>query len=52
MKPTIFTKLAPNMTGIPKKKVNSAATARLTPINKAPTIVAPEREVPGKREST
>ena len=43
-----FNKLAPNITGIAKKKVNSAATVRLTPINKAPTIVAPDREVPGK----
>ena len=45
---TNFNKLAPNITGTAKKKVNSAATVRLTPINKAPTIVAPEREVPGK----
>ena len=44
---TNFNKLAPNITGIAKKKVNSAATVRLTPINKAPTIVAPERDVPG-----
>lgn len=43
-----FNKLAPNMTGIAKKKVNSAAIVRLTPIIKPPKIVAPLREVPGK----
>ena len=36
------------MTGIARKKVNSAATVRDTPSISAPTIVAPEREVPGK----
>ena len=36
------------MTGIAKKKVNSAAIVRLTPIIKPPKIVAPLREVPGK----
>ena len=35
------------MTGIAKKKVNSVATVRETPKIKAPTIVAPERDVPG-----
>ena len=44
----IFNKLAPNITGIAKKNVNSAATVRDTPIIKEPTIVEPEREVPGK----
>lgn len=44
---TSFKRLAPNITGIAKKKVNSAATARLTPINKPPIIVAPDLEVPG-----
>ena len=43
-----FKRLAPNMTGIAKKKVYSAATVRDTPINKAPTIVAPDLDVPGK----
>ena len=42
-----FNKLAPNITGIAKKNVNSAATVLETPMSKAPTIVAPEREVPG-----
>ena len=45
---TIFSKLAPSMTGIARKKVNSAATVLDTPIKSAPTIVAPERDVPGK----
>ena len=45
---TIFKRLAPNITGMAKKKVNSAATVLDTPISSAPTIVAPEREVPGK----
>lgn len=40
----IFKKLAPNMTGIPKKKENSVATKREAPIKMAPRIVAPERE--------
>ena len=47
-----FKKLAPNITGIAKKKVNSAATVREVPISMAPIIVAPEREVPGIRAST
>ena len=38
---------APNITGIAKKKVNSAATVLDTPSNNAPTIVAPDLEVPG-----
>lgn len=45
---TNLSKLAPNITGIARKNVNSAATSLDTPINKAPNIVAPEREVPGK----
>ena len=45
---TIFKRLAPNITGMARKNVNSAATVRLTPIIRAPTMVAPEREVPGK----
>lgn len=39
---------APNITGIAKKNVNSVATVRETPKSNAPTIVAPERDVPGK----
>lgn len=39
---------APNMTGIARKNVNSAATVLEMPRIKAPTIVAPERDVPGK----
>ena len=45
---TSFKRLAPNITGIARKKVNSAATVLDTPIRRAPTIVAPERDVPGK----
>ena len=45
---TSFNKLAPNITGIAKKNVNSAATVRLTPNINPPRIVAPERDVPGK----
>ena len=45
---TSLSKLAPNITGIAKKNVNSAAISLDTPINNAPTIVAPERDVPGK----
>lgn len=45
---TSFKRLAPSITGIAKKNVNSAATVRDTPISSAPTIVAPERDVPGK----
>ena len=48
----IFTKLAPNITGIARKNVNSAATYRDVPSKSAPTIVAPERDVPGISEST
>ena len=45
---TPFKRLAPNMTGIARKNVYSAATVLDTPSNSAPTIVAPERDVPGK----
>ena len=37
----------PNITGIAKKKVNSAATVLDTPKSKAPTIVAPDLDVHG-----
>ena len=40
-------RLAPNITGTARKKVNSAAVALETPISNAPMIVAPERDVPG-----
>lgn len=45
---TSFNRLAPNITGIARKNVNSAATLLDTPMSSAPTIVAPERDVPGK----
>ena len=45
----IFKKLAPNITGIPRKKVNSPLAV---PIRSAPMIVAPERDVPGISAST
>ena len=45
---TSFNSEAPNITGIAKKKVNSAATDLLTPNISAPTIVAPLLLVPGK----
>ena len=43
-----FKRLAPNITGIARKNVYSAATVLEIPSNNAPTIVAPERDVPGK----
>ena len=45
---TSLSRLAPNITGIARKKVYSEATFLDTPISSAPTMVAPEREVPGK----
>lgn len=45
---TTFKRLAPNMTGIARKNVYSAAMVLETPIKSAPTIVAPDLEVPGK----
>lgn len=44
---TSFSKLAPNIVGIAKKNVNSAAIVLDNPIAIPPRIVAPEREVPG-----
>ena len=44
---SILRRLAPNITGIAKKNVYSAATVLDIPINNAPIIVAPERDVPG-----
>ena len=43
---------APNITGIARKNVNSAATYLEVPSNNAPMIVAPERDVPGTSERT
>lgn len=47
-----LSKLAPNITGIARKKVNSAANSLEVPIMIPPIIVEPEREVPGIKEST
>ena len=44
---TISNKLAPAIVGIAKKNENSAPTFLEQPSNKAPKIVAPDREVPG-----
>ena len=49
---TIFNRLAPNITGIPRKKENSAAAGLEQPMIMAPKIVEPDLEVPGTREST
>ena len=49
---TSFNRLAPNITGIARKKVNSAATVLEMPIAIAPSMVAPEREVPGSAAAT
>ena len=46
-----FKPLAPSIAGIARKKVYSAATLLEVPIRMAPTIVAPEREVPGMSAS-
>lgn len=48
----IFRRLAPNITGMPRKKVNSAATIRDVPAKIPPMIVEPEREVPGITDNT
>ena len=44
---TNLSALAPNITGMAIKKENSAVAGRDTPISIAPSIVEPEREVPG-----
>ena len=44
-----FSSEPPNIAGIARKNVNSAAEVREIPIISAPMIVAPERDVPGKR---
>ena len=46
---TNFNKLAPNITGIAKKKVNSAIVSLDTPNNKPPIMVDPDRETPGNK---
>ncbi len=49
---TSFRRLAPNITGIARKQVNSAATVRDVPARIPPIMVDPERDVPGITEST
>ena len=49
---TIFNKLAPNITGIPKKNENSAATVLEHPSKIPPRIVAPDLDVPGINANT
>ena len=44
--------LAPNMTGMARKNVNSATAVREQPRMRPPMMVEPEREVPGTMEST
>ena len=43
---------APNITGTARQKLNSAAAVRERPSNIAPSMVEPEREVPGIIERT
>ena len=47
-----FKKLAPNITGIARKNVNSAANSLDVPIKIPPIMVEPERDVPGIKERT
>lgn len=47
-----FKALAPTITGIERKNENSAATALEVPIKIAPTMVAPDRDVPGINAKT
>ena len=47
-----FKRLAPNIIGIARKKVNSVAAARDTPKIIPPIIVDPDREVPGTKDNT
>ena len=42
-----FNRLAPNITGMAKKKENSLATVLEQPQYKPPKIVAPDLDVPG-----
>lgn len=48
----ILSRLAPNITGIAKKNVYSAAVDLDTPNIRAPIIVAPDLDVPGKTAAT
>jgi len=47
-----FSKDAPSITGIARKKENSADAVRDTPVSIPPRMVAPEREVPGISDKT
>lgn len=49
---SILSKLAPNITGMARKNVNSAAMNLEVPSSIAPIIVAPDLEVPGIRAKT
>lgn len=49
-KPSNLTKLAPSITGMDIKKENSAAIGRSVPSKIPPTMVDPEREVPGIKD--
>lgn len=49
---TNFNKLAPNITGMARKKVNSAAIFLDVPTSIAPSMVAPDLDVPGIRANT
>ena len=49
---TNFKALAPNITGIDRKKEYSAAILLEVPSIIAPKMVAPERDVPGTNDST
>ncbi len=49
---TAFTKPQPNMTGMARKNVNSAAAVREQPHSMPPMMVEPERDVPGIMAST
>ena len=48
---TIFKNEAPSIMGIAIKKENSALATRETPLSIPPSIVEPDLEVPGIRES-
>ena len=49
-KPSSLTKLAPSITGMDMKNENSAAIGRSVPNKIPPTMVEPEREVPGIKD--
>ena len=50
-KAIIFRSDTPTMTGTARKKVNSAAATRDTPMTSPPMMVEPLREVPGMIDS-